>query len=91
MDFFKDGAAYTVWRRLLTLIALGTASQDQLRHIRFISHRSRCLLSLQRMLVEKSADVNAHGGEYGNVFWVACSLGYKEVIQMLVENEISHA
>ena len=38
------------------------------------------------MLLEKGADVNAQGGDYGNALQAASAGGYDKVVQMLLEN-----
>ena len=37
------------------------------------------------MLLEKGADVNAQGGEYGNTLQAASRGGYKKLVQMLLD------
>ncbi|KAJ5640171.1 uncharacterized protein N7484_008033 [Penicillium longicatenatum] len=37
------------------------------------------------MLLERGADVNAQGGEYGNALQAASSRGHQEIVQMLLE------
>jgi ankyrin repeat protein len=37
-----------------------------------------------QMLLDKNADVNAQGGEYGNALQAASAKGHKEVVQMLL-------
>ncbi len=43
------------------------------------------LCETARRLLEKGADVNAKGGEYGNALCAASSGGYKEIAEMLLE------
>ncbi|CAI7653375.1 unnamed protein product [Penicillium crustosum] len=38
-----------------------------------------------QMLLERGADVNAQGGEYGNALQAACLRGYDKIVQMLLE------
>ncbi|RMZ87128.1 hypothetical protein DV736_g5644, partial [Chaetothyriales sp. CBS 134916] len=38
-----------------------------------------------QMLLEKGADVNAQGGEYGNALQAASYRGHETVVQMLLE------
>jgi ankyrin repeat protein len=37
------------------------------------------------LLLEKGADVNAHGGQYGNALNAAISWGHKAVVCLLVK------
>lgn len=37
------------------------------------------------MLLDKGADVNAQGSNYGNALQAALSRGYKTVVQMLLD------
>ncbi|KAK8851752.1 ankyrin repeat-containing domain protein [Apiospora arundinis] len=43
------------------------------------------LLYSTRELLEKGADVNAQGGQYGNALQAASSRGHKEIVQALLE------
>ena len=38
------------------------------------------------MLLDKGADINAQGGENGNVSQAALSQGYEKVVQILLDN-----
>jgi hypothetical protein len=38
-----------------------------------------------QLLLEKNADVNAQGGDYGNALYAASSRGHKEVVKLLLE------
>ncbi|KAH8745815.1 ankyrin repeat-containing domain protein, partial [Diaporthe sp. PMI_573] len=38
-----------------------------------------------QMLLDKGADVNTQGGEYGNALHAASHQGHKEVVQMLLD------
>jgi hypothetical protein len=39
-----------------------------------------------QMLLEHGADVNAHGGRYGNALYAASSRGHEKIVQMLLEH-----
>lgn len=39
-----------------------------------------------KLLLDKGANVNAHGGCYGNVLQAAPARGYKKVVKLLLDN-----
>jgi ankyrin repeat protein len=42
-------------------------------------------LEIVQLLLEKGADVNAQGGEYGNALYAAADGGHLEIVQLLLE------
>ncbi|KAJ4349264.1 hypothetical protein N0V85_009709, partial [Neurospora sp. IMI 360204] len=43
------------------------------------------------MLLDKGADVNAQGGEYGTALHAASKQGHKEVVEMLLDKSADNA
>jgi ankyrin repeat protein len=42
------------------------------------------LREVVKMLLDKGADVNAQGGEYGNALYAASAVGHEAVVKLLV-------
>ena len=50
-------------------------------------HHIRGSSEIVKLLLEKGADVNAQGGDYGNALQAASVGGHKEIIELLLERE----
>jgi ankyrin repeat protein len=40
-----------------------------------------------KLLLDKGADVNAEGGEYGNALQAALSEGYEQIVKLLLDKD----
>ena len=85
VDFFEDHAVYTIWGRLFNPDRPWDDSpkQNTACPLYFASYKG--LNVTAQMLVEKGADVNAQGGDYGNALQAASVGGHQAVVQMLLE------
>ncbi len=83
MKFFKDHTAYTIWRHLFNHPWNNSPESKTACPLHVAS--SKGLNATVRTLLEKGADVNAQGGEYGNALQAASFGGHKEVAKMLVK------
>ena len=48
-------------------------------------HHIGVIVKLLKLLLEKGADVNAQGGEYGNALQAASYKGHSEIVKLLLE------
>ncbi len=50
--------------------------------------RLRGHLDIVQILLEKGADINAQGGDYGNALYAASREGHLDIVQILLEKEV---
>ncbi|KAK3379115.1 hypothetical protein B0T24DRAFT_674933 [Lasiosphaeria ovina] len=85
MDFFQNNTAYTTWSHLFN------AEHDWDEHpepnticpLYFASLKG--LNTVIQTLLEKGANVNTQGGEYGNALQAASFEGHDQIVQILLE------
>ncbi|KAF9060189.1 ankyrin repeat-containing domain protein [Rhodocollybia butyracea] len=64
-----------------------TLDQSEIQSQLYYMARLNVLSIFEHVLLEKLADVNSQGGQYGNALQAACLRGNKEMVQLLLEHE----
>ncbi|KAK4182388.1 ankryin repeat protein, partial [Podospora australis] len=85
IDFFKDHAAFTIWRCLFNPEQPWDKYPTKNTGYPLYFASLKGLKFTTRMLLEKGADVNAQSGIYGNALQAASSEGHTEIARMLLE------
>ena len=90
--FTCDGASFTNWLRIFDLdfpwrrINLERNQTDIAPPLYYAALAG--LERVSKVLLERVADVNGHGGRYGNALQVASYRGNEGIVKLLLENDV---